>query len=70
MTSFNSQTMGVPIEIESELQALLPKSSSIALDTKKFSYDDNRDEADRYATTVNEDSITDEIHGEQINNDF
>ena len=70
VTRFNSQIRGVPIEVESELQVLLPKSGSMALDEKEFSFDDDCDEADGYVTTVNDDSITDEVNGEQINYNF
>ena len=35
---FNSQIRGIPIEVESELQALIPRTSNMALDEKVTKY--------------------------------
>ena len=58
VAKFESQIRGVPIEIESELQALISNSTITALDDKESSsaFDD----------TVGTDSTL----GEQVNNDF
>ena len=56
MGKFNSQIRGVPIKVESELQALIFQSSGTALNEKELSSNiDDNEEADRNVTTVDED---------------
>ena len=71
VTRLNLQIRGVLIEIASKLQALVSQSNNMALNKKELSFDDNSDEVDGYfVNTVDEYSITDEVHGEKIKNNF
>ena len=67
---FCSRIRGVPIEVESELQALISQSHRMALGKELSSNTNDDGNFDGNVTTVDDKSITDEIHGEQINNMF
>ena len=69
MTRFDSRVRGDPIEVASNLQALIYKSNNMSLDEKELSFDDNNKEEtnDYIVSTVKEDYIINESHGKQIN---
>ena len=68
VAKFESRIRGVPIKVESELQALISESNSMALDKKEYpSGFDNNEEP---TTADDEYSFADEVHGKQLNNNF
>ena len=70
MTRFDSQVSEVSIDVASEQQALISPSRYIALDDKELSVNNSDGDNGCVVNTVDEDSIIDEIHGEEINNNF